>query len=59
MYFLVLCYYLIYNVFKRIKIMRALIACFVGFLSLVFLLILIDSFIKEVHQCKGKFNYNI
>ena len=53
MYFVILCYYLIYNVFKRIKWMRALIAAFVGMLILVFLLILIDSFISNVRDCKG------
>lgn len=52
MYFVILCYYLIFNVFKRIKWMRALIACFIGFLSLIYLLILIDSFIQNVQTCK-------
>lgn len=52
MYFVILCYYLIFNVFKRIKWMRALIACFIGFLSLIYLLILIDSFIQNVQSCK-------
>lgn len=53
MYFAVLCYYLIFNVFKRIKWMRGLVACFIGFLSMVYLLILIDSFIQNVQMCKG------
>ncbi len=52
MYFAILSYYLIFNVFKRIKWMRALIACFIGGLSLIYLLILIDSFIQNVQMCK-------
>ena len=52
MYFAILCYYLIFNVFKRIKWMRALVGCFIGFLSLIYLLILIDSFIQNVQTCK-------
>lgn len=52
MYFAILCYYLIFNVFKRIKYMRALIGCFIGLLSLIYLLILIDSFIQNVQMCK-------
>ncbi len=55
MYFVILCYYLIFNVFKRIKWMRALIGCFIGFLSLIYLLILIDSFIQNVQMCKCNF----
>lgn len=55
MYFAILCYYLIFNVFKRIKWMRAIIACFIGLLSLIFLLILIDSFIQNVQSCKGMY----
>lgn len=57
MYFAILCYYLIFNVFKRIKWMRAVIACFIGLLSLIYLLILIDSFIDNVQSCKGIFIY--
>lgn len=33
--------------------MRGLVACFIGFLSMVYLLILIDSFIQNVQMCKG------
>jgi hypothetical protein len=59
MYFIVLSYYLVYNVFKRIKWMRLLIATCVGFFSLVFVLILIDSFIQNVKTCKGNFDLSI
>lgn len=59
MYFAILCYYLIFNVFKRIKYMRAIIGCFIGLLSLIYLLILIDSFIQNVQMCKcNVFDYS-
>lgn len=59
MYFAILCYYLIFNVFKRIKWMRGIIACFIGLLSLTYLLIVIDSFIQNIQTCKGIFIFYI